>query len=678
MEVTPTVWGGEARLFQVDPSARRLTLAGVPRGIAMVCSGAAYRASGCRRTWLAAGQAVEMEEPARGVRVVGRALLGRSPAVGVRISVVPEGLIARREFTMPLDLAPDGKSLVREVRTDARGSFALPQLAPGRYFLEAQSPGARAAQSEPFTVPDPSKLQRKGDDPAKPASLDLGDWTVEDGVTMAVSVADDRGSPVAGARISALEIGTARAPGVSEARAGRNGRASLTRLDPGLALKVVCRAPGFAPSEETFDHPPDEAHCTLLRLASLAGEVLGGDGKPLRAATVALQATRRTTTGPGGSFVLAGLAPGRYRLEAAAPGFRAETRTVDIAPGEQRSLGALRLSPADPLWGQVVAEASGDPIAGARIAVTRPAGGGEAESDGEGRFTLAAASASGVTLEIHAPGLPAKRVDVAEARRTSEDDPLVIRLAEGGRVQLAVWDEGADAPCLGCTVDLTGPGEGVQSLITDVNGEATSEPIEPGEWSAYLETVESRGSTVEVHSGDAVRRVMVRAGAASRVEFGHRATLRVVFTAPVPSGWSLAASGPSFTSVVHAGEDGAFRVRRADGEPMTLALVDGSLRQVRQAVVPADYADPVLTLALASTRVSGTLFKGDQPLTDQGLDLVGVAGGRMASAVAGQGGGFEIPFVPPGVYSLTVEGKVARVIEVRDRETVDLGVVRVP
>ncbi len=178
-----------------------------------------------------------------------------------------------------------------------------------------------------------------------------------------------------------------------------------------------------------------------------------------------------------------------------------------------------------------------------------------------------------------------------------------------------------------------------------------------------------------MHSGDAVRRVVVRAGAASRVEFGHRATLRVVFTAPVPPGWSLAASGPSFTSVVHAGEDGAFQVRRAAGEPMTLALVDSSLRQVRQAVVPADYADPVLTLPLALTRVSGTLFQGDQPLADQGLDLVGAAGGGTASAVAGQGGWFEIPFVPPSVYSLTIEGKVARVIEVRDRETVEIGVV---
>jgi hypothetical protein len=362
---------------------------------------------------------------------------------------------------------------------------------------------------------------------------------------------------------------------------------------------------------------------------------------------------------------------------AAAPGWRTAAVTLQIAAGERRSLGALRLSPAGRLFGKV-ADASGDPVAGARVTIAEPAGGAAATTAGDGTFSLAAGADFALGLEIRAPGFPVKRVEVAPELRTSEETPLLVQLSPGGRVQAVVWDEEADAPCLGCTVQLLGASGEPASLTTDENGEAISDLLDPGPWDAYLETAESVGSTVRVHS-DAARSVTVEPGAVARVEFGRRATLRVLFSRALPAGWMVAASGASLRAVVPAGDDGAFAVRRPAGEEIALALVDRSFHRIEEAVVPASYGDPALTLPLPATSVRGVVTRGDQPAQDLQVRLMDAAGGGdRASALADRQGAFEIPFVPPGVYSLAVEGRPVRTLELRAGESLDLGAVRLP
>ena len=516
-----------------------------------------------------------------------------------------------------------------------------------------------------------------------------GDWALTAGVDLPVTVVDAAGAPIAGAEVGALQGEAPAAQDVSAARTGPDGRAALTRLDPALSIAVACSAPGYVRATQEFERLPPEVRCALARRASLEGRLLDGDERPIAGATLTLERSQRLQPSQGsersaasdraGAFSFDGLVPRRYRLTAAAPGYRAVARDLDLLAGERRSLGALRLSPAERLFGKVVDAASGEPVAGAAIAVAVPAGGGSATADEEGRFALAAGSASGLSLEIHAGGFPTKRIDVGPAPGATEEEPLVIQLARGGRVQVAVWDESADAPCLGCTVDLTGNGMDPESLLTDASGQATSELLDPGEWDAYLETVESAGATVRVHSGDAVRHVTVGPGTVSRVEFGRHATLTVGFTSPPPRGWMLAADSATFHSSVGPGTDGTFAVRRAAGEPITLALVDAALRRVQQAVVPGDYGDPALTLPLPATSVSGLLRQGEAPLPDRAVSLVSAGAGLgAASTVADGQGAFQIPFVPPGVYTLHVEGRPLRVVEVSEGTSLDLGILHVP
>ncbi len=683
VEATPLAWGSAAKVLVPARPAATVALVDVPPGMAMVCAGAEGRAPRCQRALLAKGRVLELAEPLPGVRITGRLLLGRSPLAGRRLAVAPAGLAARRAFTLPLARRGDGGSLLREVRSGADGRFAIPQLAPGEYVLEARAAGSRDGRSGAFTVPDPARLRRNGDDPAGPPTLDLGDWSLAEGVPLAVRVVDWAGAPIAGAEVAALQDDAGAAESVSAARTGADGRATLDRLDAAAAVQIHCSAAGYVAADEELARVPVEARCALARRASLAGRVVGDDDRPIAAATLTLERAERSirrsaASDPAGAFAFADLAAGRYRLVAAAPGRRAIARAVEIAAGERGSAGVLRLAPADRLWGQLVDAASGDPLPGAAVAVVEPAGGGSATTDDEGRFGLAAGAELALRLELRAPGFPVKRVEVDPELHTAEAAPLVVGLSRGGRVQIGVWDERTDAPCLGCTVQLVGQGMEPVTLTTDAGGEATSEPLDPGAWDAYLETAESVGSTVRVHS-DAVRPVTVVAGTVSRLDFGRHATLVVRFSSPLPPGWMVAASGDSFRSTAAAGADGTFAVRRPDGEAITLAVVDGALHRVQQAVVPAGYGDPALALPLPAASVRGVLMRGDEPGRELQVSLAGSpGGGELASALADGNGAFEIPFLPAGIYSLAVEGRPVQTVEVRDGQPLDLGAVQLP
>ncbi len=679
IEVTPLAWASEPRVFDGALPGAAIPLAGVPEGMAMVCLGAEGRAARCERALLAKGRTVELADPQPGLAVAGRVLLGRLPAPGLRISVAPAGLASRRAWTVPLGRSKSGAGLLREVRSGADGRFSIPPLAPGRYVLEASSAGLRSSASEPFAVPDPAALRRRNAAPAGQEALALADWSLAEGVELPVRVTDAGGAPIAGAEVAALTDAEGVAESVPAARTGPDGRATLARLDPAAGIQVHCAAEGYVAADEAFARLPPEARCALVRQASLAGRVVATDDRPVAGAVLTLGRGRPpAVSDAAGAFSFASLAPGRYRLVAAAPGWRAAAATVQIAAGERRSLGALRLSPAARLFGKVADATSGDPVAGARVAVAEAAGGAAATTAGDGTFSLTAGTDFALELEIRAPGFPVERVAVAPELHTSEEAPLLVQLSPGGRVQAVAWDEEADAPCLGCTVQLLGAAGEPATLTTDASGEAVSDLLAPGPWDAYLETAESVGSTVRVHS-DAARSVTVAAGATARVEFGRRATLRLRFGSPLPAGWMVAASGASLRAVVSADADGTFAIRRPAGEEVALALVDASFHRIEQAVVPAAYEDPALVLSLPATSVRGVLALGDRPGSDLQVTLVGGAGGGdRASALADGQGAFEIPFVPPGAYSLAVEGRPVRSLGLRDGESLDLGAVRLP
>lgn len=677
IEVTPITANAPAKVFTPEESAGSVVLAGIQPGLALVCAGGEKTAVRCAELIIAPGVEASFARAAAGVRATGTISIGRAPAAGATVAVVLHPFAARRPFTLPLKREKAG-GLLRQIRCDRRGRFTLPLLAPGTYRLEVRTTEGRADHGRPFTIPQPAALRKAGGDPSRPPLYDLGAWALDEGVAVEVSVFDRLGAPIAGASVGGMQRTRGGELLDFEAHTGTDGLARLARVDPALSLHLSCLAPGFVTLQKDLAGAPGNARCDLDRVAAISGNVLDDADRPLSGASITLRRTgRETTTGEGGAFAIEGVEPGEYWLVAAKTGFRAVEREVSLMAGERKTLAPVRLPPGDELAGKVIDDESSSPIPGAAVEVTEPPGGGAATTDSDGRFVLTVGSDLSLALRITADGYPAKVVAVSETE-PERGEPVVVRLSRGGRIQASVWSEELEAPCVGCNLTLTSGSGELASLMTGMDGEVLSSPLAPGTWQVALLQVESLGSVVTVRGGESIRAATVRAGQTTPVVFGPRPALAVSFSSPLPAGWSLLARAGASASVAREQPDGSYAVRRRPGEALTLSLTGPGLEEVRQVVIPADFAEPAITLPLYSTGVSGVLRRGERPLARAELVLIAASGGSTAAAVrTGEGGAFSIPYLPPGLFTVVADGQPVRTVEVGD-DAVDLGSIPVP
>jgi hypothetical protein len=618
----------------------------------------------------AGAASVSAPGPVPGVRVTGRLLSGKSPLAGAWLGIIPDQLKLRRFFALPLERK--GEKLIRTVSCDAQGRFVVPLLAPGEYRLDIHSPGGRIDLSEPFTVPPPERLRAKGKKaPPGPPVLDLGDRVLDDGVRVEVSVVDTAGQPVVKAGVGAGQERPGGEATVFETRTGPDGGAFLSRVDPTLPLSVVCVAPGYVRLEQRFDSIPGLVRCVLSALARIQGRVVGSDDKPVPGATVALWPEGGTARAlPNGEFSFLGVSPGGYRLTAVAPGWRAVRRQVEIGPEETKHED-FRLVPAEALEGKVVDGLSKEPIVGAAVRITDPQGLQGTETDEEGQFTLRAGSEGALGLEVEAAGYPVTPFEVSPEQQAAAD-PLRLEISPGGRIRVEVWDEETDTPCAGCSVVVFGGGRS-HSLRTTADGSARSEPLAAARYSVTVERVRSLGSVVTVRGGDDRREVSVAPGQTVTVKIGEPLQkVQVAFSPPPPGNWRLWATTGDRALVAEPAADGTFLVRRPHGTEVTLFLLTAAPTpaappgmKIRQAILPADFSAPVLTLPLADGAVNGTLRRGEEAAAGEPLLVVSVSDGAMVASASTDGeGAFSIPFIPPGAYSLVAGRQPIRMFEV--------------
>jgi hypothetical protein len=674
--VTPLAPGQGRRLLSVGDGGTSVSLAGIPSGLAVLCAGGPAAATLCERRLIESNATPGLDGPVPGVRIAGGVRIGRRPAAAARVAFVPYPLALRKPFAVPL--YRDGQKLVADVRTDAKGRFAAPLLAPGRYRLDVKLAGGRIVQGEPFQVPDPRRLRRQADPPGAVPTLDLGELVVDDGVEVAVGVADSAGRPIAGAGVGAIQEAEGKNT-FFEATSDASGTARLAPLDPALPAAVSCQAPGYARFEERLATLPAALRCTLNRLSGIAGTVVDEARKPIAGATVSQSRDDRAArTGPAGDFTLDGLTAGEHQLAVAAPGFKAALRQVTVAAGERRQLDPIELATAGALEGLVVDGPTGEPIAGAAVSVAEPPGFGSATTGPDGTFALDAGGDAGLRLQVTAEGYPPTAVQVS-AERQASGERLRIELYPGGRVKATVWDEEADAPCLACSVVLTPASGGFVRLTTDRTGEALSPTLAKGPCTAMIEVVEASGSMVRVHGGDNVRYVTIEPDKVVAVTFGERwPVLAVRFSPPLAAGWSLRAEGLSGALTVTAREDGTFAVRRHPGEPLVLSLIGPAGLVVRQASLPAGDAATALDLPLPQAQVGGTLMHGPEPARQARLTILAVDGTEAARGVTDNDGAFLVPFLPPGAYALGSEAGPNLSFTLAAGVSLDLGLLRGP
>lgn len=675
VEVTPVSPGSPGRVFDVPDGAGSLRLEGAPGGAVMLCVGGREAATWCERAFLEPGGRVTAHGPAAGTRLTAKVRIGRAPAAGALVGVLPEPLAMRRPFGVPI-LREQGR-FVKRISCNQEGRLSL-LLAPGRYRLDITTDGGRNEQSEPFTVPDPRSVRPRQPPSPTPPTLDLGDVVLEEGLRVEVGVTDSAGLPIGAATVGAIQ----ETPGGRllhfETVADAQGRAVLTRVDARLPVNVVCAAPGYLRREQSFDVVPNAMPCLLLRTSTIQGRVLDSEESPLAGALVSIPG-RSTSTRSDGSFQFESLSPGAYSLAVAAPGFRAVERTASIAAEEQLNLPPVSLEPAEDLVGVVREGSRGDPIEGATVTVRHPPGGGAATTDEEGRFHLRTGADLPVKLEISAAGFPATFAE-PPAEVFGSGEPFVIDLFPGGRIQVAVWNEEEDSPCSGCAVNVTMPGGQSQSLITAGNGEALSPLLARGQYYVALERVESLGPVVRVSGGDDLRWATVEPGKTVRVEIGERMSRLAVLFTPSPSPEvTLLVEGLSQQSRISASADGSFLVRRRDGEALALSLQLPSGDWVRQVVIPGDLTESFVRLPLPQTRLAGRLLRDDLPVPSQVLLLVSEKDGAVSARFRTDGqGAFSISHLPPGPYRLLVDDRIVLRFHMASDLPADLGTVAIP
>lgn len=210
----------------------------LPAGPMMLCSGGAPYAVRCEEIYWQRRLAVAPEddeievELATGVGITGRYLLDRWPVEGARVAVVPADLEAGRPYTQPLGRGAGGR-MAREVVTDGGGSFVLPAIAEGRYFLETLLPSGRVHRGEPFDLPSERAVRVAAvADDVVAVSWDLGDIDVADGPVVEIRVRDPVGRPRPSDRASGEQAPV-------EASLERIGRRLSSR---GLRYTLVCDA----------------------------------------------------------------------------------------------------------------------------------------------------------------------------------------------------------------------------------------------------------------------------------------------------------------------------------------------------------------------------------------------------------------------------------------------------
>ncbi|MEO1366326.1 MAG: carboxypeptidase-like regulatory domain-containing protein [Acidobacteriota bacterium] len=711
---SPATWPELRAGERLDPE--------LPRGPAAVCTGAPGLAVGCRRVFLhrpgpaiSRGPAVDALtvelDLGPGFAVVGAYRMDGLPVEGARVSVAPATLESARAFTLPLEV--DGPRLRRSVDTDADGRFALPPLRPGTYRLETRLPTGAIHRPEPFELPAVDDVLDaagpRGEDDQ--VVWDVGEFEAIDGLAVEVFALDGDGRPVEGAAVEARQGATRRDLRSFRGRVDADGWRRLSGFTVDLPLRLDCSAPGYSPWGADYELLPVEVVCTLERRATITGRLVDVNGE---AAGGAVSARRRVDGEPApgapgavarpdvdGHFRLE-VAPGTHQLTAAAPGLRIDRRVVQLAAGEVLDLGELPLGAGRPIEGRVVeapAERDGPPplvqretepiaVAGAEIRALEPPGAALASTDADGRFELAAIGDSPLHLEVAAEGFAAHRLELDRAAQR-RDAPLEIALERGGWIRAVVDDD--DGPCAGCALRLE-PG-GV-ALTTDADGEALTPALRSGRYRIERPRVVHLGSQVVEIPATISRRARVVAGEITTVRFElepERWPVRFV-PAAGPDWWLIARTSAGEERLEPAA-DGLFHVPRPRGEPRHLFLTRfdpraGAAVEVRVATLDGSrrprttQAGPEpLDVPLPDGHVEGRVSDLRPPGSAVRAPRAGVrvrlqtveSGAHVAELRTGPDGHFELPHVPPGVYSVVLGERAFQFISIAPGQELDLG-----
>ena len=410
---------------------------------------------------------------------------------------------------------------------DADGRFELLGLAPGELEVAASSPGF---------VPTRSTVEASAGAVADDVVLRM-----TRGASVSGTVADERGAPIAGAKVVAFR-NMSTAPGVDirafdASEAVETDATGYFELSGLLGERVALRAwcPGHEPQQLT-DVMTGTVNVSfrLRRLATISGRVLNSADRTVPMVGSQVTATRvqgtegatgvvpeiagrsvSATTDEEGRYVIEGVAPGRVRVVASGDGhLDSRPFEVRVAPGEQLDYVDLYVETGAAVEATVLGPDQ-KPVEGAVVTVlepedTPPAGDGESrafrvraesgeiqfgpsrvlgeattDADGIARVTGLPAGRA-VLRATHAAHAPAADEYVTLPRNRTTDWVATLRAA--GFVALTARDSDG-SPLADARFVLKSEVEGVAAVRGRTGGDGTARvgPLLPGRYTAMLE-----------------------------------------------------------------------------------------------------------------------------------------------------------------------------------------------
>lgn len=515
-------------------------------------------------------------------------------------------------------------------------------------------------------------------------------------------VVDPSGRPVDGAELRLVRSGSDKVPLDLAGRSGPDGRFRLAGAPARGRFTLLCRKAGLAPASLPVELGGAAGQAGRPLRVVLAPGLAGGGrvvdpaGAPVAGARVALRpglaAVPSLSAGTGeewtaesdaaGRFRLAGLLPGRYELEATAPGF-ARTVLPGIgvpegsgapgspgSPGEPGSdhaidLGTIALSPGLVLEGEVV-DGEGRPLPAppaVEIEVLHhprafrrgPLQVERLTAGPDGRFRVPDLAAGEVlNLTFYRPGYadrPVSDVTVPAA-------PLRVVLAPAGRIRGRVVDTGRQ-PVAGARILVESPTGGTGAREpSDGAGEFAAEGVAPGPVTLHVQApgyLAARLTGLEVPAGGEL------AGVELVLERGATIEGRVTDSRgrPVEGTTVQAADGSGgerlsgdFAFGTSDG-DGVFQLA---GVPVGLATLEAHHTRFGRARTELEVrpgSNAVDLVFAAAYEVSGRVLDGaGRPLADTLVFLLATSSTSPDGAASAADGTFVIPAVPPGSYVL--------------------------
>jgi hypothetical protein len=288
-------------------------------------------------------------------------------------------------------------------------------------------------------------------------------------------------APVAGVRIEALRLPGDREPGLARSVhrtvSTEDGTYAFRELPPGeYLLRLQPAEAGSARVQLALGLPPAEVHRQDLELPreGLVVRVEDRDsGGPLGGAEIVVRTSPETRserplgrqvtevlrgrTDAGGRLAVPGLAPGRYRVEARAPGHGQVGAVVVVPAGDAAVEVRLRAGRGGVLAGEIL-DLRQRPVPGTLLAVLdatgRPATRHPRVPVGaDGRFRIEDLAPGTYRVEAEAPG-HARDVRFGTVVLPDGETRLSLRLEEEGRLRVTVFGPGG-LPVRGAEVAVT-------------------------------------------------------------------------------------------------------------------------------------------------------------------------------------------------------------------------------